>query len=804
MSQRPSTSTPSVAERPDGTSGLPLGLDVSGWQQNVDWTSVRTNGGQFAFIKAAEGPWKLNDYFAQQYNGAAAAGLVRGAYTFARPNLSSGANQAAVLVSSGRGWSADGRTLPGVLDLEQNTLDGTGPCYGLSPAQLVQWTKDFTRTYKSLTGRDAIIYSAYYFWNSCMGGTTSFSQANPLWIAAYGASLDNLLMPGGWPVFSVWQYADSGTFPGDQNVFNGSYAQLLRFVSPTTTAVPPVATAPPASSPPPVAPPIVAPPIVIPTTSTNKVTPVGDFNADGRNDMLSVHPDGTLWFAGGNGQGGYSAERRIGTGWNIYAKIAGTGDFNGDGKNDVLAIRLDGSLWFYAGTGAVDSDNEGYRSAVQIGTSGWNQFRQVTAVRDFNGDGKNDLVATKPDGTLWFYAGTGVVSANSSGYRPAVRIGNSGWDAYSTLIGTGDFNKDGKNDLAATRPDGSLWFYAGTGRVTTASSGYKPAVKIGNSGWNGFSDVFGSGDMNGDGNADIMARRADSSLWFYAGTGMANLGYQPPRKVGNSGWTAFKQVIPTGDFNSDNRPDLVAVRPDGTLWFYAGNGDGGYRTALRIGSGWNAYANIIGARDFNSDGRNDLIAVRADGSLWFYAGTGSVSASNEGYARARKIGSGWNIYTSVIGISDFNGDGRNDLAGVRADGSLWFYAGTGRVDSSSEGYARGLKIGSSGWNSFSSISAVGDFNGDRRNDWVAARTDGSLWFYAGTGLVSARSEGYSGGKRFGDGWNTPPAVLGIGDANADGKTDLAQIKSDGSLWFYPGTNMHDDGYGPSTRSGSLS
>ena len=228
-----------MAIQPDGTGGLPLGMDVSGWQQNVDWQTAWNNGARFAYIKASEGPWALNDYFAQQYNGSAAVGMIRGAYAFARPDLSSGANQATVLVQSGGGWSADGLTLPGVLDLEANSSDQTGTCFGMTPAQLTSWTADFTRTYKSLTGRDAVIYTAYYFWQSCLAGTSAFSQSNPLWIAAYGAPANDVWMPGNWPQFTFWQYADTGTFPGDQNIFNGSYSQLKTLALAESWKLPP-------------------------------------------------------------------------------------------------------------------------------------------------------------------------------------------------------------------------------------------------------------------------------------------------------------------------------------------------------------------------------------------------------------------------------------------------------------------------------------------------------------------------------------------------------------------------------------
>ena len=232
-------SEPTVGEQPPGTDGKPLGLDVSGWQKNVNWAAVKNAGARFAYVKTSEGPWTLNDYFGQQYNGAASAGLLRGGYHFARPNLSSGASQAQVMLDSGGGWSADGKTLPPALDIEDNpyvSSDRTNKCYGMTSTALVAWVKDFTRIIKASTGKDAVIYTSYYFWQECFGGSNTFAGTNPLWIAAYYAS--SPWMPGQWPSHTFWQYANDfadqaqtkpATFPGDQNVFNGSMDELRQF-----------------------------------------------------------------------------------------------------------------------------------------------------------------------------------------------------------------------------------------------------------------------------------------------------------------------------------------------------------------------------------------------------------------------------------------------------------------------------------------------------------------------------------------------------------------------------------------------
>ncbi|WAH96533.1 GH25 family lysozyme [Arthrobacter sp. MMS18-M83] len=240
-------SEPSVPEQPAGTQGSPLGLDVSGWQGNVDWNYVSyMKGARFAYIKASEGTWASNSYFAQQYNGSAAAGLIRGAYHFARPNLSRGADQATAFIANGGAWSGDGTTLPGALDIEGHPdayngspyNEGLNSCYNMSPSQLSDWVADFAGYYYQATGKAAVIYSTASFWNTCLGGTTRFSNSNPLWGASWFTN--NPASFGGWGYYSVWQYADDytdasystkATFPGDQDLFNGTMDQLRRFAS---------------------------------------------------------------------------------------------------------------------------------------------------------------------------------------------------------------------------------------------------------------------------------------------------------------------------------------------------------------------------------------------------------------------------------------------------------------------------------------------------------------------------------------------------------------------------------------------
>lgn len=208
--------------------GPTQGMDVSSYQQNVDWNTAAANGAQFAYVKASEGTGYLNPFFSSQYGGAYQAGLVRGAYHFALPNQANGTDQANYFINNGGAWIADGRTLPPMLDIEYNPYAGN-VCYDLTPGQMSSWIADFSNTVYSRTGRYPMIYSTAAWWNLCTGNNPNFGSTNPLFIANYSTSPGP--MPAGWKAQQLWQYNDKGIFPGDQDAFNGSNQELVAFAT---------------------------------------------------------------------------------------------------------------------------------------------------------------------------------------------------------------------------------------------------------------------------------------------------------------------------------------------------------------------------------------------------------------------------------------------------------------------------------------------------------------------------------------------------------------------------------------------
>ncbi|WP_309055351.1 lysozyme [Streptomyces sp.] len=198
------------------------GVDVSSHQGNVAWTTLWNSGVKWAYVKATEGTYYKNPYFAQQYNGSYNVGMIRGAYHFATPDTASGAAQADYFVNNGGGWSKDGRTLPGALDIEWNPYGAT--CYGKTQTGMVAWIRDFLNRYKYRTGRDAVIYTATSWWKQCTGNYSGFGTTNPLWIARYASEVGEL--PAGWPYYTMWQYTSSGPTVGDHNHFNGDLSRV--------------------------------------------------------------------------------------------------------------------------------------------------------------------------------------------------------------------------------------------------------------------------------------------------------------------------------------------------------------------------------------------------------------------------------------------------------------------------------------------------------------------------------------------------------------------------------------------------
>ena len=253
-------------------------------------------------------------------------------------------------------------------------------------------------------------------------------------------------------------------------------------------------------------------------------------------------------------------------------------DWSGDGAADVLAVHPDGRLLLYRGTGAgaFAGGGEG------IG-SGWGSFTALMT-GDWSGDGSPDILARAQDGRLLMYRGNG-----SGGFATgqAEQIG-SGWGPFTALLLPRDWDGDGKRDILARDGDGRLLMYRGNGAGGFITG---RAEQIG-TGWGPFTALLAPGDWSGDGNPDILARQSDGALIMYRGDGQGGFGGRA--QIG-SGWQSFTALLAGGDFSGDGKPDILARAEDGRLLMYRGDGDGGFVTgsAEQVGSGWQSLGGLM-------------------------------------------------------------------------------------------------------------------------------------------------------------------------------------------------------------------
>lgn len=235
------TATPTASTwRPPGVQGV----DVSSWNGTVDWAAQSRMGAMFAYVKATEGTTYKSPTWSAQYNGAGQHGVLRGSYHFALPPVTPAAEQARFFVANGGGWSADGKTLPPLLDIEFNPYEPKlgNMCYSMTPEQLTNWIREFVVTVESLVGRRPAIYTNTHWWNTCV--KSADFGAYPLHIARYGQASGPGALPVGWSKYHIWQYSSTGPFAGDSNVWNGSYSDLVAWarLRPSTDPNGPAAT----------------------------------------------------------------------------------------------------------------------------------------------------------------------------------------------------------------------------------------------------------------------------------------------------------------------------------------------------------------------------------------------------------------------------------------------------------------------------------------------------------------------------------------------------------------------------------
>jgi hypothetical protein len=268
------------------------------------------------------------------------------------------------------------------------------------------------------------------------------------------------------------------------------------------------------------------------------------------------------------------------------------------------------------------------RSKVLARMDPFPRFDTISAAGDATGDHNADVVAVDRDGTLLLYPGS-----RSTGNFLSPRKVGGGWQTMDRVIGPGDFDGDGKDDLIGREArTGYLWLYPGSAKDRTP---YATRVRIG-TGFGKMDNLQAAGDLTGDGFPDVVSNDNDRRLSLFAGNGSG--GFLPRFQLGN-GWYTINEIAGGGDYTGDGRDDLVGRSTTGDLFIYPGPGapDTGLTTRLKVGSGYNYFDTFIGPGQWTPDSKPDLL-LRGDTSnkLSLYYGNGSA-----GFKTGRIVGTGW-------------------------------------------------------------------------------------------------------------------------------------------------------------------
>jgi hypothetical protein len=295
------------------------------------------------------------------------------------------------------------------------------------------------------------------------------------------------------------------------------------------------------------------------------------------------------------------------------------------------------------------------------------------AVGDFDGDAKLDLAVANwgrnPADTPDFRGSVSVLLGNGDGtFQAAV---NYSTGTHPVSVAVGDFNRDGKPDLAVANTEpatpsgygeapGSVSVLLGNGDGT-----FQPAVNY-SVGTNPVSVAVS--DVNGDGKPDLIVAASGSNPNFFDSSVSVLLGngdgtFQP---AVNYRTGTFTRSLAVGDFNVDGKPDLAVANygshanghTDTSVSVLLGNGDGTFQPAVNYKDGSLPLSVAVG--DFNGDGKLDLV-VGDQGFSYSDQGVSVLLGNGDGtFQTAVNFGAGPG--STSVALGDFNGDGAPDLA----------------------------------------------------------------------------------------------------------------------------------------------
>jgi hypothetical protein len=270
-----------------------------------------------------------------------------------------------------------------------------------------------------------------------------------------------------------------------------------------------------------------------------------------------------------------------------------TGDFNGDGRDDLVTFTRDGRVY----VGLAESNAYGFASPATNWHNGFRTGNEVPLVGDFNGDGKDDIAKFTRGESADVY----VALSNGRHFGPAIRWnGSFAHDSQTPLVG--DFNGDGKDDIVSfTRGStGDAYVSLSNGSEFAAPRKWHDWFSI-------QTEIPLVGDFNGDGKDDVVTftrgSRGDVFVALSNGTQFVGSGWKW------HDWFSINSEIPrVGDFDGDGKDDIATFTRGiwGDVYVALSNGRGFEGTSWKWHDSFCFDVELPATGDFNGDGRDDL------------------------------------------------------------------------------------------------------------------------------------------------------------------------------------------------------
>jgi cytochrome c peroxidase len=214
---------------------------------------------------------------------------------------------------------------------------------------------------------------------------------------------------------------------------------------------------------------------------------------------------------------------------------------------------------------------------------------------------------------------------------------------------SGDFDKDGKTDIAVWRGGSGFWY-----NLRSSDGGVIETPW----GTGSLNDVPVPGDYDGDGKADIAVWRPGDGVWYIIRSSNGGV-IETPWGTGS-----LNDVPVPGDYDGDGKADIAVWRPGDGVWYMIRSSNGAVTQTQ-----WAAPGDVPVPGDYDGDGKADAAVWRPGDGFWY------ILRSLDGEVIQTQWGSG--VLNDVPAPGDFDGDGRTDIAIYRPDIGYWYIIPSG-------------------------------------------------------------------------------------------------------------------------------